>query len=44
MALKNKKGTNKHGISNIYLLIKLQLTVQITCIYNVQPKNSYFLS
>lgn len=46
MALRNKKGTNKHGISNIHLLIKLHVvkTVQVTCIHNLQLKTSYFLS
>lgn len=46
MALRNKKGTNKHEISNIHFLIKLQviLTVQVTCIHYLQLKNSYFLS
>lgn len=46
MALRNKKGTNKHGISNIHFLIKLQviLIVQVTCIHYLQLKNSYFLS
>lgn len=45
MALRNKKGINKHGISN-HLLIKLHVvfTVRVTCIHNLQLKNSYFLS
>lgn len=37
------KCTNKQEISNIHLLINLEvaLTVQVTCIYNVQLKNIY---